>query len=118
MNAQQEMTDANKAQMSARYQRAETLAAGFVTSNLVQNDVLAPHWITDSDYFWYERATKTSGENGAKTGKEYRLVNVKAASNESAFDHAGLAKALAVASGKEGGEVESKEIESFQTLKV
>ena len=47
MNAQQEMTDTNKAKMSARYQRAETLAAGFVTSNLVQNDVLAGMRVRD-----------------------------------------------------------------------
>lgn len=111
MNAQQEITETKEAQeMIACYRRAESVLAGFGTSNLVQNDMLAPHWIDESDYFWYERATKMSDGDSITIGKEYRLVNAKAASNEPAFDHDALAKALASASGKEVAEVDKNSL--------
>ncbi|MDC0003305.1 S9 family peptidase [Porticoccaceae bacterium] len=82
------MTD--KAQtMEARYQRANTLLQGVFTSKLVQNDILFPHWIAQSDCFWYVRALKN--------GKHYRLVDASIATNEPAFDHHSLARALAEA---------------------
>ncbi|MDB4077518.1 DPP IV N-terminal domain-containing protein [Porticoccaceae bacterium] len=101
MNASQEIADTHRAEVTACYRRAEALTAG----SLVQNDMLAPHWIPGSDYCWYERATKTCDDGDVNIGKEYRLVNAAAASNESAFDHAVFAKALAMASGKEEGDV-------------
>ena len=72
--------------MEKRYKRANTLLQGMYTSKLVQNDIIFPHWIEKSDYFWYQRALQN--------GKQYRLVSAKLASNEIAFDHQALAKAL------------------------
>ena len=72
--------------MEARYQRASKLLKGMYTSDLVQNDILFPHWIEQTDCFWYERALKK--------GKQYRLVDAKAATNSEAFDHQALANAL------------------------
>ena len=86
--------------MAARYQSAQSLVGGLTNSSLVQNDVLVPYWIGDSDCFWYERAIKLS-ENPTVIGKEYRMVNAKTGSNNIAFDHGALAEALAKASGKE-----------------
>ena len=72
--------------MEARYQRASKLLKGMYTSDLVQNDILFPHWIEQTDCFWYERALKK--------GKQYRLVDAKPATNSEAFDHQALANAL------------------------
>lgn len=95
MNVKQGVTDANDSQKIAdRYQRAQTIMAGHNTATLVQNDTLYPHWIGESDCFWYERAIRTGDEPGVLIGKEYRLVNARNASNKVAFDHDALAKAL------------------------
>ena len=50
MNAQEDIAgiDQNQA-MVARYRRAESIVSGLGTSQLVQNDMLAPHWIGESD---------------------------------------------------------------------
>ena len=79
--------------MVARYQRARMLLEGMYTSKLVQNDILFPHWIGQSDCFWYERRSKS--------GKHYRLVDTKTLTNEPAFDHKALGRALAEAVGQE-----------------
>ncbi|MDA7853126.1 S9 family peptidase [Porticoccaceae bacterium] len=78
--------------MEARYQRAQALMHGMHTKNIALNATLFPHWIGESDCFWYERETKT--------GKQYRLVDAKKATNEIAFDHTVLGHALAKASGQ------------------
>ena len=73
--------------MLARYRRAQTLLKGIFTKNIAFNSTVFPIWIDDSDCFWYEREQKS--------GKEYRLVDAKTASNEVAFDHNILATILA-----------------------
>ena len=79
-------------EMEARYQRAQTLIQGYTTTNLVKNDAIFPTWVEGGDCFWYERTHKT--------GKEYRLVNAKSATNKIAFDHDEFAIALAKVSGQ------------------
>ena len=71
-----------------RYERAKALYEGiFDINKLVLNPILVPHWIGDTDYFWYRRRTMR--------GTQFRLVNAKTASNRVAFDHRALADALA-----------------------
>ena len=79
-------------EMETRYQRAQNLMQGMFTKTSAFNTTLIPHWVGDSDCFWYEREFKI--------GKEFRLVDAAAGSNNIAFDHAALAKALAQASGE------------------
>ena len=64
------------------YERAKALS-----QCSVPNSLLLPVWIKDSNTFWYERQLSN--------GKEFRLVNAETASNELAFNHEVLAKALA-----------------------
>lgn len=90
MNADQQpgcIPEAKK--MMARYQCAQTLMQGLRTQRVVKNDNLLPHWIAQTNYFWYERTHKT--------GKEYRLVNAQTLVNKLAFDHTSLAGALSKA---------------------
>ena len=79
-------------EMEARYRRAEYLEQGIWTKEIAFNTTLFPIWIDGSDSFWYERETKE--------GKQYRLVDAAAASNDAAFDHALLATTLAEAAGQ------------------
>ena len=72
--------------IEARYRRASRFIQGMFTTKLVQNDILFPHWIEDSECFWYERMLKG--------GKQYRLVDAQAFTNKTAFDHDALAKCL------------------------
>lgn len=88
------------AEISERYRRAQAFIEGYRTNNLVQNDTLFPIWIEGTDCFWYERTYQTRDEALEKIGKEYRLVNAKAATNQAAFDHARLAQTLSRASGQ------------------
>ena len=76
----------------SRYQQAQTLVQGVLSKQLVLNDAVFPHWISNSDYLWYERETRE--------GKEYRLVDAKTEKNNIAFDHRALARALKMASGE------------------
>ena len=70
----------------ARYQRAQKMMPGVNSRKLVRNDNLVPHWIGDTCSFWYERFSEN--------GKQYRLVNCEALTNQLAFNHAALATAL------------------------
>ena len=79
--------------MEKRYKRARTLLQGMHTSNLVQNGILFPHWVPQSDCFWYERALSN--------GKHYRLVDASIGTNEFAFDHNALGRALSRAVGQD-----------------
>ena len=81
----------------ARYQRAETLEHEIYNQSMVLNAQIFPHWIGDSDCFWYSRKNRLNGE---KCATEYRLVNASSASNTNAFDHELLAQALRKASGQ------------------
>ena len=71
------------------YERAQQLMQGIFTKNVAFNTTVFPVWIGDSNCFWYEHETHT--------GKEYRLVDAKSATNNSAFDHSALAAALSEA---------------------
>ena len=79
--------------LEARYQRAATLQQGMLNRHFIPNDILFPHWIEQSDCFWYERILKR--------GKHYRLVDAKAMTNDAAFNHETLARALATVAGQD-----------------
>ena len=69
-----------------RYRRAEALEQAGFTEDMVFNAHITPHWIGDTDHFWY---TRTSDK-----GTEYRRVDAKSASNTEAFDQQKLAAVL------------------------
>ena len=71
--------------MIERYERAKALWSGDLTS-AIPNTTLFPVWIEESHSFWYEK--QLTG------GKEFRLVDAEKATNELAFNHHSLAKAL------------------------
>lgn len=75
-----------KEQIEERYQRAQVLSQGWLAKKVSYNATLIPHWIEDTDFFWYERELES--------GKEFRLVDAKGNTNELAFDHSELAGAL------------------------
>ena len=84
-----------KEDMLVRYERAKALMQGnfkFKTGETVPNSLLFPVWIKGTNSFWYERRLKD--------GKEFRLVNAETSSNQRAFDHNVLAKALSDAAGQ------------------
>lgn len=87
--------------IEGRYHRAEILMQGLRTQNLVQNDTVLPNWIEKTDCFWYARANRVGKAPTAKIGKEFRLVDAIALTNDSAFDHAALTAALAKVSAQE-----------------
>ena len=71
----------------ARYQRAETFeCCGRNLKKVVFNTTVLPHWIGNSDCFWYLREHQE--------GKEFRLVDSTDKSNTAVFDHVALAAAL------------------------
>ena len=73
--------------LEAAYERAQLfLQAKGDLSKVVRNSTLVPHWIGDTEYFWYRRQTEA--------GVQFRLVNAKLASNQEAFDHQALASSL------------------------
>jgi dipeptidyl-peptidase-4 len=72
--------------IEARYQQAQALVDGNLSSNVVKNDCVFPHWIEGRECFWYLRETTN--------GHDYRLVNAEMGSNDPAFDHQALADAL------------------------
>ena len=76
----------------ARYQSAQILEGGVFSKNVAFNTTLFPHWIGDSDCFWYIQETRT--------GQFYRLVDAMKCTNTMAFNHGMLSNALAKASGK------------------
>ena len=91
------MNHSNK-EISARYQRAFQLEAGGrgITpqgmGKYTLNTTVYPHWIENSCCFWYERDTTT--------GKTYQLVDAQTQTNDSAFNHVSLARALSSHSGE------------------
>ena len=100
-----------------RYQQAQSLEQGAMSKTLVLNDAVFAHWIGNTECFWYERETReekdspkngdggteseTNTESSTVLGKEYRLVDAKEATNNTAFDHKSLACALVKASGQQ-----------------
>lgn len=83
----------HKIDVTSRYKRAQVIESGLFNKNVAFNTTLYPHWIGDSDSFWYIRQSKF--------GQTYRLVDAKTGSNAAAFDHDALSKALADASGQD-----------------
>lgn len=79
--------------ITQRYARAESFLQRVFSLRNTPNSILFPKWIGVSDTFWYERYSKT--------GREYRLVDVRERSNIAAFDHGKLAVALAKMSGED-----------------
>ncbi len=77
-----------------RYHRAQVLQRGAYNKEIACNTTIYPHWIDDEN-FWYVRDVQKSDEGDSGFEQQYRLVNVKAASNQLAFDHRLLAQALA-----------------------
>ena len=86
--------------ISSRYRQAQALLQGLLSKRLVLNDAVFPHWISNSDCFWYECEIQIAKESVTALGKEYRLVDAKARNNDIAFDHQSLAKALERVSGQ------------------
>ena len=78
--------------MEDRYRRAAQMVQGMYNNKVVLNDIVFPHWIAESDYFWYERRLRD--------GKQYRLVAAKNRTNAVAFDHRCMARLLAEAVGQ------------------
>ncbi len=54
---------------------------------MVKNNIVVPHWIGDSDRFWYLRQTATGGE--------FVTVDAATGARAPAFDAAGVARSLA-----------------------
>ena len=80
--------------LEAAYQRAMLFQHASTDINKIAlNTTLIPHWIDDTDCFWYRRLTKT--------GVQFRLVNARETSNQEAFDHQALAEALSDVSQQE-----------------
>ena len=76
----------------SRYEQAQHFLQGCFSSRVVLNDAVFPHWITNSNIFWYIQ--------GTQQGKAFRLFDAETASNTQAFDHDTLAKALSNAAGR------------------
>ncbi len=82
------------------YRRAEAFSRDIFSdfqemgteNKIAFNTTVVPNWINDTDCFCYRHEWKN--------GKEFRLVDPAAASNEPAFDHGTLGSALSKASGK------------------
>ena len=74
-------------EIAAAYQRAAILEGG-----VAFNTTLFPHWIGESNCFWYVRETCH--------GQTFRRFNAEMGTNEAAFDHTRVAKALSIGSGE------------------
>ena len=80
-----------------RYRRAEALEHEMYNSSMVLNAQVYPHWIHDSDCFWYIRKNRQAEAAVDNITTEYILVNAGTATHTKAFDHERLAQALAQA---------------------
>ena len=84
----------NISEMEAGYRRAMIFQNAVADiKKLALNTTLVPHWIEDTDLFWYRRETKS--------GVQFRLVDANSATNQIAFDHQILASSLSKALKKE-----------------
>lgn len=73
------------------YNRAYSLREKYSQSHVLYADV-EPHWIEDTDSFWYIRNTER--------GREYALVDARGARRTDLFNHGRLAEQLSAMSGK------------------
>jgi dipeptidyl aminopeptidase/acylaminoacyl peptidase len=83
-------------EIEARYRRAQQFERGGFNKAVAFNTTLYPHWVGDSDCFWYRQETRD--------GHHFRIVDapstVSKEFNRLAFDHSSLADALSAASGE------------------
>lgn len=87
--SEQPQRSTDKLDIETRYRRAEALKlAAHNNQPLAFNTTVHPHWIDDSDCFWYRRDSKQANQ--------YRLVNAATGSNDIAFDHEALGRALSL----------------------
>jgi len=70
---------------SDAYQRAEQLMGPNLVKK-VYNTFMLPHWVEQSDEFWYR--------SDSKSGHEFILVDASTGNKQPAFDHQQLANAL------------------------
>ena len=77
-----------------QYARAAALDRGQLLRKLV-NGLVVPHWIGQSDDFWYK--------NGSPISYQYTIVDAATGKKRPAFDHDAIAKALSAATGAEIG---------------
>lgn len=73
-------------EMYSRYKVAQDMVETVTSDRVVSNDVVFAHWIDSSNFFWYEKKTKS--------GKQYRLVDAELRTNLEAFDHELLANLI------------------------
>ena len=99
MNTKSNPFPVSGAEMLARYERAKTVIRGLGSTRVARNSTVYPTWIGESNVFWYLREFLQDGDLD-KPGKEFRLVDAEAASNERAFDHDLLAALLSEATGE------------------
>jgi dipeptidyl-peptidase-4 len=76
----------------SRYQRAQTLMQGIYSKDIAYNTTLYPHWIGDTDSFWYQQHSAQ--------GHCFQRVDGASQTHTEAFDHQALARALSSASGE------------------
>ena len=84
----------NQDKMTEIYRRAETFEHESVTEKIVLNSLIFPHWICNSNSFWYIRKKHSNSDESTRVIKEFRLVNAETKRNCKAFDHQLLAKSL------------------------
>lgn len=87
--------------VEARYYRAEALEHEAFSESMVLNSRIYPNWIGNSNYFWYIRKSRIDKGSSAKIAKEYRLVDAEAGTNNEAFSHALMARALSQAANRD-----------------
>jgi dipeptidyl aminopeptidase/acylaminoacyl peptidase len=98
LNRTKEMLITDDQSVLARYQRAELLDQEVFNQSIVLNTQIVPHWIGDSNCFWYTRQQRKKDSTDIAT--EYRLVDAGTATQTEAFNTVLLAQALAKATGK------------------
>ena len=76
----------------SRYQRAQTLMQGIFSKDIAYNTTLYPHWIGESDSFWYQQHSAQ--------GHCFQRVDAVSQTHAEAFDHEILARALSAAIGE------------------
>jgi len=99
MNTKTNPFPVSDTEMLARYERAKAIIQGWGSTRVARNSTVYPTWIGESNVFWYVREYLQEGDLN-KPGKEFRLVDAAAASNECAFDHDLLAALLSEATGE------------------
>jgi len=99
MNIKAKPFPVGDAEMLARYECAKAVFRGWGSTRVARNSTVYPTWIGESQVFWYVREFLQEGDLD-KPGKELRLVDAEAASNERAFDHELLAALLSDATGE------------------